>query len=414
LVGDVVRSFYLTLWNVYSFFVTYANLDGFDPKQAQVPVAQRDSLDRWILSELYTLAQEVTQAYENYDVLDATRPIEAFIDSLSNWYLRRSRRRFWKTESDTDKLAAYQTLYECLVMIAKLLAPSMPFLSEALYRNLVAEQDAKAPESVHLAAWPKADMALVDQQLVNNMRLAQKLVSLGHAARNSAALKVRQPLAEVVFVVKSGEADVVRDLAATIAEELNVKAVKVADSASEMVKYSLNPLPKVLAPLLKGDFPKVQKILREGSPEDVSRWAKMLLAGQNLTVDVDGKTYEITPAQCEVHQASTEGYAVTEEHGYLAALSTQLTEELVQEGLAREFVRRVQTLRKDADFDISDHITVTYQAAGNVRDAVRAFADYIQRETLADQMGEGIPSDGYHSEAFNFDGEPVTIGVRRV
>ncbi len=415
LVGEVVRNFYLTLWNVYSFFVTYANLDGFDPRRPSVPVAQRDTLDRWILSELHALVRDVTDAYERYDVLRATRPIETFVDALSNWYLRRSRRRFWKSESDTDKLAAYQTLYECLTTVAKLLAPAMPFLSEAMYRNLVGSVEADAPESVHLAFWPKHDAALIDEKLMDDMRLAQKLVSLGHAARNSANLKVRQPLAEAVFVTRySAEREVVQALAATIAEELNVKAVRVAEGADGFVRYKLNPLPQVLGRALKGDFPKVQRALREGAAEDVERWAKALLAGESITVEVDGKRYTITPEQCEVRQEAAEGYAVAEERGYLVALSTTLTDELRREGLAREFVRRVQTLRKEADFNISDHITVTYQASERLREAIQAFGDYIARETLADALEEGEPQEGAFRGEFAFDGEQVQVGVRRV
>ncbi|MBP8972407.1 MAG: isoleucine--tRNA ligase [Anaerolineae bacterium] len=415
LVGEVVRTFYLTLWNVYSFFVTYANLDSFDPRSTPVPAGERDPLDRWILSELHALVREVTQGYETYDVPRTTRPIEAFVDGLSNWYLRRSRRRFWKSESDADKLAAYQTLHECLVTLAKLLAPTMPFLSEAMYRNLVATADPGAPESVHLAFWPAWDEAQIDEKLMADMRLAQKLVSLGHAARNSAGIKVRQPLAEAVFVVRySAEREVVRGLAATIAEELNVKAVRVAESAEAMVSYSLNPLPQVLARVLRGDFPKVQRALREGAPADVQRWARALLAGETISVEVDGQTYAITPEQCEVVQSAAAGYAVAEEYGYVAALATTLTEDLIQEGLAREFVRRVQSLRKDADFAISDRITVTYQASNRLRDAVRAFAEVIQRETLADALVESGPEAGAHSAAFSFDGETVTVGVRRI
>ncbi|MBN2305353.1 MAG: isoleucine--tRNA ligase [Anaerolineae bacterium] len=415
LVGEAVRNFYLTLWNVYSFFVTYANLDNFDPTQEPVPVAERDPLDRWVLSELHSLTREVTQAFETYDVPHATRPTQDFVDSLSNWYLRRSRRRFWKSGSDTDKLAAYQTLYECLVMVSKLLAPTMPFLSEAIYRNLVTGAHDDQPDSVHLALWPTYDKALIDDKLMGDMRLAQKLVSLGHAARNSANLKVRQPLAEAVFVVKySAEMDIVSALAGTVAEELNVKAVRVAESAEAMTAYSLNPLPQVLGRALKGDFPKVQKALREGDPADVERWAKILLGGQPITVEVDGQSYTIMPEQCEVQQSAAEGYAVAEDYGYVAALSTTLTEELVQEGLTREFVRRVQTLRKEADFDISDHITVSYQASDRLAAAVAMFADYVQRETLADTLAVGAPVDGARSGAFEFDDETVTIGVCRV
>jgi isoleucyl-tRNA synthetase len=415
LVGEVVRNFYLTLWNVYSFFVTYANIDGFNPEEESVPVSKRDPLDRWILSELHSLIREVTEAYQSYDAPNATRPIEAFVDSLSNWYLRRSRRRFWKSESDTDKLAAYQTLYECLTGVAKLLAPSMPFLAEALYRNLVAGVKPGEPESVHLAMWPAWNADLIDQKMMDDMRLAQKLVSLGHAARNSANLKVRQPLAEAVFVVRYDvERDVVRALEPTIAEELNVKKVRVTESAGDMVSYSLNPLPQILGRALKGDFPKVQKALREGAPADVERWAKALLAGETITVVVDGTSYEVTPEQCEVRQEAAAGYAVAEDYGYLAALATELTDDLIQEGLAREFVRRIQTLRKDANFDISDRITVTYQASDRLRTAILSFADYISRETLADSLTEAGPVNGAHADEFSFDEESVTIGVKQV
>ena len=415
LVGEVVRNFTLTLWNVYSFFVTYANIDGFDPKAAQVPVADRDLLDRWILSELHTLVRDVTRAFEAYDAPGATRPIEDFVNRLSNWYLRRSRRRFWKSESDTDKLAAYQTLYECLTTVAKLLAPTMPFLSEALYRNLVAGVDPNAPESVHLAFWPETGADYIDQQIVDDMRLAQRLVSLGHAARNSANLKVRQPLAEAVFVVRTdAERDAVRSLAGTISDELNVKALRVADSGSDMVQYNLNPLPMVLGRALKGDFPRVQKALREGAPDDVNRWAKALLAGENIEVTVDGKTFTVTPEQCEVVQSAAEGYAIAEDYGYLTALSTELTDELVQEGMAREVIRRVQSMRKDADFDLVDHITVTYQATDRLRSAIQAFADVIRRETLAESLGEAAPTDGMYQAEFNFDDETVNLGVQRV
>jgi isoleucyl-tRNA synthetase len=415
LVGEVVRNFYLTLWNVYSFFVTYANIDGFDPRQVAVPMSERDPLDRWILSELHALVREITQAYETYDVPRATRPIELFVDSLSNWYLRRSRRRFWKAGGDTSKLAAYQTLYECLVTLSRLLAPSMPFLSEAMYRNLVAGVDPAAPESVHLALWPAYDAGLVDDKVMEDMRLAQRLVSLGHAARNSANLKVRQPLAEAIFVTRySAERDVVRALAATVAEELNVKSVRVVESAEGMIAYSLNPLPMVLGKALKGDFPKVQKALREGEPADVERWAKALLAGESITVEVGGQSYTVTPEQCEVRQSAAEGYAVAEDYGYVAALSTTLNDDLIREGLAREFVRRVQTLRKDADFNITDHIAVTYQASDGLRAAVEAYRDYIQRETLADELAEGAPASGAYSDTFSFDEETVTIGARQM
>ncbi len=277
--------------------------------------------------------------------------------------------------------------------------------------------DSAAPESVHLAFWPTYDEALIDEKVMADMRLAQKLVSLGHAARNSADLKVRQPLAEAVFVTRfSAERDTVKDLAGTIAEELNVKTVRVVESAEDMLTYSLNPLPQVLGRALKGDFPKVQKALREGDPDDVEGWAKALKAGENITVEVDGTSYTVTPEQCEVLESAAAGYAVAEDYGYVAALSTTLTDDLIQEGLAREFVRRVQTLRKDADFDISDHIAVTYQVNERWLAAIQAFNDYIRQETLADEMSAGAPGDGATSETFEIKatGETITISVRQL
>lgn len=416
LVNEVISGFYLTLWNTYSFFVTYANIDGFDPAQAVVPVAQRDELDRWVLAELHNLVREVTNAYETYDVTQATRPIQAFVDDLSNWYLRRSRRRFWAAAMDSDKLAAYQTLYECLVTISKLLAPTMPFLSDAMYRNLVASVDSTAPDSVHLARWPQANPALIDEHLMTEMALAKHLVSLGHAARNSVNLKVRQPLSEAAFAVRTpAEAGALQKLAYTIAEELNVKTVTVMgmDAAGEMIQYSLNPLPQKLGKRLGSNFPKVQKLLREGSHDEVTRWAKQLLAGQPISVGLNGQAVEVTPEEVEVRRNASEGYTVAEENGYVAALRTALSDELIKEGLAREVVRRVNSLRRDADYALSDSIILTYQASERLAQAISDNAEYIQSETLAVSLVTDAAPQGDRVETFEFDGETGTFAVRR-
>ncbi len=418
LVNEVISGFYLTLWNTYSFFVTYANIDGFDPAQPAVPVQHRDELDRWVLSELHNLVRKVTEAYETYDVLGATRPIQAFVDDLSNWYLRRSRRRFWKTVSDRDKLAAYQTLYECLATVSKLLAPAMPFLSEAMYRNLVVTVDPSAPDSVHLAQWPQANPALIDQRLMDEMGLVKRLVSLGHAARNSVKplpIKVRQPLSEAMFAVRTpAEAKVVRSLAYTIAEELNVKSVSVMDSTGDMIKYSLNPLPQKLGKRLGQNFPKVQQMLREGPETEVMTWAALLLEGKPIQLAVNGQTVEVSPEEVEVRRNATEGYAVAEENGYVAALRTALNEALVKEGLAREAVRRVQLMRRDADYALSDHVSLTYKASERLAQALAANADYVRAETLADSLTDVDNPQGDRVETFEFDGETVTFGVKRV
>jgi len=410
LVAEVVRNFTLTLWNTYSFFVTYANLDGWKPGNSQPP--QYSDLDHWLRSTMHALVRDVTTAMENYDVLGATRPIETFVDQLSNWYLRRSRRRFWKSENDGDKVAAYATLYEALVTVSKLLAPTMPFIAEELYQNLVANLDETAPASVHLAAWPSFNPSLVDDRLNRDMTLVMKLASVGHAARNKANRKVRQPLAEAAFSVGSmDERRVVSVYADLLEDELNVKKVRALDTAGEAVAYSLNPLPKQLGQKYGSRFPAIRKALLEMEPEYAAR---KLLEGQPVDLGLEGESYAILPEEVEVRVQAREGYAVAAEGAYLAALVTDLTPDLVREGLAREFVRRVQDLRKQADLDISDRIRLFYTATPGLSEAVEKFGDYIQAETLTIEMLSMTPPGEVVSAQSEFDGEQLTIGVEAV
>ena len=406
LVGEVIRSFTLTLWNVYSFFVTYANLD--KPTVTTRPIATSD-LDRWLLSELNVLVRDVTEAYENYDVTNATRPIEAFVEKLSTWYLRRSRRRFWKSESDSDKQAAYSTLYTALVTVSKLLAPAMPFLADELYQNLVRSVDTTAPESVHLAKWPEVLPEMIDESLNSDMALVMKFVSLGHSARQKANRKVRQPLAEVAFSVGNvNERRAVEKYADLFMDELNVKHVRLLDAATEAVSHTVKPLPKQLGQKYGNKFPPLQKAILAMNPEDV---AKTLMSGQPLKVTLDGTEYSILSEEVEVKARAKEGFAVAEEGPYVAALVTELTPELVQEGLAREFVRRVQDLRKSAELDVADRIELFVEATASLRAAVEAHKDYITTETLAANLQFGsLPSEASVAED-SFDGETVRVGL---
>ena len=422
LVGDVVKKFWLTLWNTYSFFVTYANIDKWTPEQPFTPVAERPEMDRWVMSELHELIRKVTVAYENYDVPGATRPVQDFVEQLSNWYVRLNRRRFWESDSD-----AYATLYECLVTVAKLIAPAMPFLSEELYRNLVAEVNADVPDSVHLAMWPSYDESLINENLLEEMHLVQRLVSLGLASRNNnqvdgktEPLAVRQPLAKALFYVREGEEGVVSRYDDLIMSELNVKAVDTLKDAGSVAQFALNPLPQKLGPKLGKDFPKVQKQLKSADQAQVDTWAKALQSGEAITLDVDGTAYEITSEECEVKFNAEAGFTVAEERGYVAAIDVTLTPELVKEGLAREIVRRVQSLRKDADFNIEDRIELLYTANGQLAEAAQEFASYIQEETLAISMAEGNGGTEFHTATFTSDkeveklGGELTISVKRV
>jgi isoleucyl-tRNA synthetase len=411
MVADVVRTFTLTLWNTYSFFVTYANLDGWKPNPAEK--IEYSALDRWILSTLHTLVRDVTNALENYDVIGATRPVETFVEQLSTWYLRRSRRRFWKSESDADKNAAYATLYEALVTLSKLLAPSMPFLADEMYQNLVRSFDENAPVSVHLADWPVYQLAWIDEKLNREMALVMKLASLGHAARNKANRKVRQPLAEVAFSVGTAdERSVVDQYAELLSDELNVKKVRVLDTVGEAVSYSINPLPKQLGQKYGARFPSIRQAILT---LDLDQAVPQFLTGQPVkVVNAAGESFDILPEDVEVRALARTGFAVASEGAYLAALVTELTPDLVKEGLAREFVRRVQDFRKQSDLEIADRIQLYFTATLGLTSAVATFKDYIMSETLTVELLSGpIPPD-LAQTSDTFDNEEVTLGIKRV
>jgi len=410
LVGEVLRNFTLTLWNTYSFFVTYANLDNWKPGPS-VEV-EYSPLDKWVRSSLHTLTRDVTAAMESYDVLGATRPVQEFVEQLSNWYLRRSRRRFWKSESDGDKNAAYSTLYECLVTLSKLLAPTMPFIADELYLNLVGSVDSAVAESVHLAAWPEYDPAAIDEKLNTEMSLVMRMTSLGHAARNKANRKVRQPLSEVAFSVSNLEEEkVVESYAELLADELNVKKVRLLNAAGEAVSYSLNPLPKQLGQKYGSLFPEIRKKIVAMEAEAT---ALQLLAGKNIPLEINGQTLEILPEEVEVRLQAREGYSVASEGAYLAALVTELTPELIAEGFAREFVRRVQDLRKSADLDIADRIKLYYTASPVLQNAVEDFREYIMTETLTKELVNEMPLEEMFTAEDAFDTEKVLIGIKKI
>ncbi len=410
LVGEVLRNFTLTLWNTYSFFVTYANLDNWKPDPA-VEV-EYSPLDKWVRSALHTLTRDVTAAMESYDVLGATRPVQEFVEQLSNWYLRRSRRRFWKSESDADKNAAYSTLYECLVTLSKLLAPTMPFIADELYLNLVGSVDLDVAESVHLAAWPEYDPAAIDEKMNTEMSLVMRMTSLGHAARNKANRKVRQPLSEVAFSVSNLEEEkVVESYGELLADELNVKKVRLLNAAGEAVSYSLNPLPKQLGQKYGSLFPEIRKKIVAMEPEAT---ALRLLAGKNIPLEINSQSLEILPEEVEVRLQAREGYSVAAEGAYLAALVTELTPELIAEGLAREFVRRVQDLRKSADLDIADRIKLYYTASPVLQMAVEDFREYIMTETLTRELVNEMPLEEMFTAEDAFDTEKVLIGIKKV
>ncbi len=410
-VAESVRKFGLTLWNTYSFFVTYANIDGFDPRSPAPPVAGRAALDRWVLSELHNLVRLVDDGLAHYDMTSTARAIQSFVEDLSNWYVRRSRRRFWKSEADQDKAAAHHTLYECLVTLCKLLAPFQPFTCEELYQNLVRSWDATAPESVHFCDYPQADAALIDEQLMAETRLVMRTAAIGHAARNQAAVKVRQPLPLAVVKPRSAaEAEGLLRLAEQIRDELNVKEIKVVADQSDFVDYSVSAIPSQVGKKYKALFPAIKATLASLDPAEV---AARLREGQPLRLTVEGQEVTLEPADIQVSTAPRAGYALAEEGGYCVAVCTEISPELRREGVAREIVRRIQTMRKDADFRIEDTITTYYQASESVAAVLESWGDYIRQETLSTRLVAGAPPADAYVETHDLDGESLTLGVRR-
>lgn len=342
MVVEVMRNFLMTLWNTYSFFVIYANIDNFTPEKKTV--APVSDLDKWLLSSLNKLVQDVDTLLDNYDPTTAGRKIESFVNDLSNWYIRRSRRRFWKSQNDDDKVSAYNTLYQALVTLSKILAPFIPFVAEDIYQNLVRNVDKQAPESVHLAEWPQADASLIDEDIISATDLAMKVCSMGRAARSKSRVKVRQPLPAVVVKTRSsGEKEMLTKLCPQILDELNVKNI-------------------------------------EFCAEDMQD-------GKELSCAIEGD--------------------------YQVGVRTELTSELINEGLAREIVRRLQTMRKTYGLEIADHIVTYYQSNEQIDEMMKKHSDYISQETLSEKIEKGAPADGAYSEKFKLSGIEVTLAIKK-
>jgi isoleucyl-tRNA synthetase len=403
---EVLRQFLLTLWNVYSFFVTYGNADGFDP--AAPSTAERPLLDRWVLSRLASTVRAARDGLEAYDATGAGRAIHAFVDDLSNWYVRRARRRFWNPGgADTeDSAAAFHTLHECLVTVATLLAPFTPFVAEELWMNLAAGRDGR-PDSVHLAAYPLADDRAIDAVLDDAMTGARAIVALGRTIRVDTKTKVRQPLREAV-VHYPGDRDAIRPLLDLVADELNVKEVVFAESAERFGRWRAKPNFKVLGPRLAGAVKEVAAAL-EGNDDAASA----LALGERVTVTTGSGPIELAPEDVDLTQEVLEGWGVASDAGITVALDLELSSDLRLEGLAREIVRAVQDARKAAGLDVSDRIALSVTATGEVAQAFERHRGTVAAETLATEILDGGQAN-LTTSAVDIEGATVTIGLRKI
>ncbi|HET9724012.1 MAG TPA: isoleucine--tRNA ligase [Actinomycetota bacterium] len=406
ILDEVVRQFLLTLWNVYAFFVTYANASGFDPGEADAsPAVERPALDRWVLSQLAATSREARERLESYDATGAGRRIARFVDDLSNWYVRRARRRFWDPEGTggRDSLAAFHTLHECLTTVARLLAPFTPFVAEELWRNLAASTPG-APDSVHLTDYPQGDADRLDERLDDAMAVARQVVELGRRVRTETRVKVRQPLLEAV-VHLPGDRAALEPLLALVAEELNVREVVFAETAEGFARWRAKPNFRTLGPRVG---PTVQQVAAELAGDD-GETASALARGERVTV----AGVELDPEDVELLQETPEGWGVASDGSVTVALELDLTPELRREGLARELVRLVQDARKAAGLDVSDRIALGIDARGELREAFAEHRDAVARETLAVEVSADVLSDAELRQDAEVEGSAVTVTVRR-
>ncbi len=408
---EVRRQVLLPLWNSYSFFVNYARLDGFDPTQPEVPFAQRPQIDQWILTNLQYLIEKMRKSIEHFDTPSACAEAATFIDDLSNWYIRRNRRRFWRSSSagmkDFDKLAAYQTLYLVLTTLTKLLAPMVPFLAERMYRNLVTSISKNHPESVHLCEYPCFDEGYAAEWLMGPMKAVQEVVQMGHRLRETANLRVRQPLDEIRIASRSpvmrGQLSNLQEI---IQDELNVKKVTLLESLGDLVTYVYRANLASLGKRYGKFLPKIREFISALDPESYAT----LNETRSLSVVIDGQQIDMVPDDVDESVVNASGWSSCSGNLIAIALNTALTPALIREGMSRDFVRHVQQLRKDADLEIEQRIRITYLTDdAEVAAMLAEFGAYIQGETLADQLVAGTPGTG--SREVTVGQAAVVLGV---
>ena len=400
------RKFMSTLWNTYAFFVLYANIDNFDPTKYNLEYDQLPVMDKWLLSRLNTTVQAVDNDLANYKIPEAARALQEFVDEMSNWYVRRSRERFWAKGMEQDKINAYMTLYHALVTIAKTAAPMIPFMTEDMYQNLVRSVDKDAPESIHLCDFPTVNEAWIDKDLEADMKELLEIVVLGRACRNTANIKNRQPIGTMYVKAEKKMGEFYTDI---IADELNVKEVKFADDVESFISYSFKPQLRTVGP----KYGKLLGGIRQALT-DIDGTAAMneLRTNGVLKLDINGNDVELTEEDLLIETAQTEGYVSESDGETSVVLDTNLTPELIEEGFVREIISKIQTMRKEAGFEVMDKIVVYAHGNDKIQEVMKAHEDEIKSEVLADEMVLG-ETDGYVKE-WNINKEAVTMGVKKL
>jgi len=400
------RKFMGTLWNTYAFFVLYANIDNFDATKYTLDKDSLSVLDKWMLSKLNTLVKTVDDNLANYRITETARVLQSFTDDLSNWYVRRSRERFWVKGMPKDKINAYMTLYTALVTLAKISAPMIPFMAEDIYRNLVCSIDKSAPESVHLCSFPESDASFIDTELEANMEKVLDVVVLGRASRNASGIKNRQPIGKM-FVKADFELD--EFFKAIIADELNVKEVEFTDDVKECTTYSFKPQLKTVGPKYGKVLGAIREIL---SSLDGNAAMDELNANGAIKFDANGTQVELTKEDLLIESAQVEGFASETDGGITVVLDTRLSDELIEEGFVREIISKIQTMRKDSGFEVMDHIRLFAFGNEKIEAIVARNAELIKEDVLADDISVAV--DFANAKEWNINGEKVKLAVEKL
>ena len=409
--GDDVRKKLIQFWNSYSFFATYAAVDGFDPSKGSIEDADLNIMDHWILSKLHLFIKDSREVMDQFRSDLLMKIFDLFLDELSNWYIRRSRRRFWKSEDDGDKQAAYVVLYEVLSNVIKILAPVLPFVTENIFQNLVRNLDSAAPESVHLCDYPVADESKIDTALMDNVDALRRVVELGRSARNKGNLKIRQPLANLTFTVKNDAiADFIFDQHSVVLDELNIKTITRTEVESELIRYKVKPNLPLLGQKFGKELPAIRNHLNDADGAEV---LAEIRSNKSYKMNLNGESISIGRDDLLIEAESAEGFTSSGDDNVTVGLTIKLTEELVQEGIVRDVIRQVQTMRKNANFAVEDRIIIYGLLDGPVGEAIRSFEGFFKNEVLAVELIEEDQS-GEFSDSFQIGDQKIKFGLKRV
>jgi len=405
-IEETQRKLFNTITNTYSFFALYANIDEFEYNEDSIPVSDRPEIDRWIISRLYTTVKKTDNFFEQYEPTKAVREIEKFTEELSNWYIRRNRRRFWKDGNSDDKIAAYNTLFECLVNLSKLIAPVAPFMAEWLYQNL----NSQSNESVHISFFPTVEETAIDKELEYKMERARLISTIVLRLRNQLSINVRQPLAKIILPISDKkEIAIIESIKAIILEEVNIKEIEYVSDDSGIVEKSAKPDFKKLGKRLGAKMKAASLLIKDFDTKAISDFEK----NGKFDLLIDSETISIDSSEIEIVRTGLHGWSVESENGLTVALDTKISDALKNEGIAREFVNRVQNMRKEADFDVTDRIIIYCKINESFQKAIKSMENYICDETLSLELHFEESADADYKKTWEIDSEEVIIGIKR-